>query len=235
MKQKTSIFAQHTRTPIVLFILLVVFASLKTFAQKSHKPDAGLFDIGVHATPWEPIAEKDIQWKQRIWRDIDVQDIRNVNFKNNPAGFTFFSNICNGIKSGTISAYDPVDDRFTKQLTQEEFAKIINRKTINDVKKYRIKEDILKLKNNGKIITRILGIAPITMEPGASNSNEIEKPLFWIYYPDCKDLLAKTKVVNRYEDNTWYDIFEFRKFNSNIIKQGDTIYQKLNPMGGATK
>jgi gliding motility associated protien GldN len=48
-----------------------------------------------------------------------------------------------------------------------------------------------------------------------------ENVLFWIYYPDARELLAREKVFNDQNDGapmTWEDVFEMRYFSSYIYK-----------------
>jgi gliding motility associated protien GldN len=69
---------------------------------------------------------------------------------------------------------------------------------------------------------RILGIAPIVEVYGEQGEFRYEKPLFWVYYPELRPLLARHTVFipgNDREVLSWADIFDRRCFSSVIIKE----------------
>src|SRR5579872_6771016 len=66
--------------------------------------------------PYEHIREDDAVYRQRIWEEIDVHEKMNLPFiykaKEDNGGQRFIEILLNGIKSGQITAFDAVDDRF---------------------------------------------------------------------------------------------------------------------------
>jgi len=85
--------------------------------------------------------------------------------------------------------------------------------------KYRLKEEWIFDKETSRMVVRILGIAPI-IEINVAGIMQ-ESPLFWVYYPDLRPLLATYDVYNGKNYGakmSWEELFESRYFASNIIK-----------------
>jgi len=156
--------------------------------------------------------------------------------------------LLNAIKSGEITAFDPTDDRFTTPMTFGTIArKLVGEQTIqqvpdwvkdptgqtmkdttitnefdpNAVEKYWIKEDVVFDKESSRLHTRILGIAPMKTEKNPDGSVKYVTPLFWVYYPDIRPMLAKFEAYNGKNYGarlSWEEMFESRMFASRIIK-----------------
>lgn len=156
--------------------------------------------------------------------------------------------LLNAIKSGEITAFDPTDDRFTTPMpfgaiarklvgesqTQQvpDWAKdptgqtmkdttITNEFDPNAVEKFWIKEDVIFDKESSRLHTRILGIAPMKTEKNPDGSVKYVTPLFWVYYPDLRPMLAKFEAYNGKNFGarmSWEELFESRMFASRIIK-----------------
>lgn len=89
------------------------------------------------------------------------------------------------------------------------------------VETYQIKEEIIFDKKTSRLHFRILGIAPMKKSLDALGNVRGEFPLFWIYYPDMRPLLAKYEAYNpRNAANrlSWEEVFESRYFSSYIVK-----------------
>ena len=80
---------------------------------------------------------------------------------------------------------------------------------------------------------RIIGIAPLMLaedEYGNVREGNIQKPLFWIYYPEARKLLANAEAFNRENDTerrTFDDVFHKRMFNSYIIKESNVYNRRI--------
>ena len=189
------------------------------FAQQLHKTDSSFVVVKDHAKPWKPIDESDIAGKQKIWREINVAAQSGKQGKHGLEWTGLFDILCTGVKAGKIKAYAATDDKFTKPLTNEEFNVLTNGITHRHIIAYHIKEDLLSLKTGGTPFYKILGICPI-------NKNEKEvpaKPLFWIYYPNAKEYLNSVMASKQ---QSWFDIFELRQFNSIVTKTGEKVVSK---------
>lgn len=199
--------------------------------------------------PYEPVREADIPWEKRIWRVIDVREKINLAFSYPEA--PFFSIISDAVGAGEIKAF--ADEKFKEMLTPDEvMAKLVFTDTstvydpetyeeeikitvepINpaDIKKYRIKEIWYFDEEASRMKVRILGIAPIKDVYDEETGQYLYPiPLFWIYYPETRDELARHRVFNEVNDAspiTWYDLFERRQFSSYIYKSSNVLDLRL--------
>jgi len=163
----------------------------------------------------------------------------------------FINILLNAIKSGEITAFDAaVDDRFTTPMTIKQIAKslvgepsviqvpdwakdpdgskgIMRDSTVvpeynpDVVERYWIKEDVIFDKESSRLYTRILGIAPLKTIRNADGSFRDVTPIFWVYYPEMRPLLAKYEAYNGKNYGarmSWEELFESRMFASRIIK-----------------
>jgi gliding motility associated protien GldN len=178
---------------------------------------------------YEHIREDDAVYRQRVWREIDVHEKMNLPFvyaATEDNGSQMFINILlNAIKGGDVTAFDPVDDRFTTPYTFKQIAeKVIGKpktiqvpdfkndpdgskglmidKTIvedfnpNLIERYQIKEEWVFDKQTSRMYARILGIAPLQTVLNSDGSFRAVTPLFWVYYPDLRSMLTKYEAYN---------------------------------------
>ena len=163
----------------------------------------------------------------------------------------FVNILLNAIKSGEITAFNAqVDDRFTTPMTLKEIAELLVGKphieqvpnwaedptgakglmkdtVITEVynpdivERFWIKEDVIFDKESSRIYTRILGIAPVKTIRNQDGSFRDVSPIFWVYYPELRPLLAKYEAYNGKNYGarlSWEELFESRMFSSRIIK-----------------
>jgi len=232
--------------------------------QKSMTPD-GAYDRTEHYNkpiPWQYLREADILYKKRVWREIDTREKQNVAFRyqgdENSGGGMFIEILIDGIKRGKIKAYSTMDDRFTTELKMETLMEQINGKNdtvyVEDpisgqqvpkvthtdfrpdlITKFRLKEDWYFDRNVGKMVVRIIGIAPVTDLLNDDGSYRGSKAMFWLYYPDCRDYLARFEVYNPDNDivrYTWDEFFEARQFASRITKISNPFDSKFEDIFG---
>jgi gliding motility associated protien GldN len=204
------------------------------------------------------IHEKDVFWEKRIWRLIDVREKMNHIFKNESA--YFIDILLDAAKEGNITLYNTFDDEFTNPMSIEEARAcgtsidtitvfdpnsfneivqvVVNDLNPEDIKKYRIKEVYFFDEETSNMDVRILGIAPI-IDRVDDNGNFLNSgPMFWTYYPELRETLAKTEAFNTQNDAarmSWEDIFEARLFSSYIIKESNVYDRRIkdyktNPM-----
>lgn len=203
---------------------------------------------------YEHIREDDAVYRQRLWREIDIHEKMNLPFMykaDDDNGNQRFINIILGaIKSGELTAFNPIDDRFTTPITMNEIAEqlvgkpkvesipdwdkdpdgslgimkdttIINMFNPEEVEKYWVKEDVVFDKESSRLHVRILGIAPLKTIKNADGSFRDVTPIFWVYYPDMRPLLARYEAYNGKNYGarmSWEELFESRMFASRIIK-----------------
>lgn len=110
----------------LLLTLIITFSAFVSFAQKKKQN----VDTSAYkgAIPWEPIKAKDILWKKRVWREIEVYEKNNRAFRDNagtPAENLFANVLVSGIRAGIFKAYRDKDTVFASPLTIDEVNAII--------------------------------------------------------------------------------------------------------------
>lgn len=179
------------------------------------------------AIPWSYIAESNILWSKRVWRDIDTRQPGNSFIANAPANSRLASVMVEGFLSGAYKAYSNVNDQFTTPLSQKEFIDLLAAGSGGFdpalVTKYCIKEDWLFLENEKRIVVRIVGIAPL-MEIKGTDGTVTGQPAFWLYYPDTRNYFAQRAITSKEHPYilNWDEAFESRQFESSIVKVVDT-------------
>lgn len=107
---------------------------------------------------------------------------------------------------------------------------------IEQVKKLLIKEKWYFDKQHSTMQVRILGLCPIRMVPrvvqtqgtaaaGAEDEADVVmKQVFWVYYPEARNLLASHPVYTRFNDAmqvSYDDLFMQRRFSGYIYKESN--------------
>lgn len=200
--------------------------------------------------PYDNVREADIFWKKKIWRVVDIREKMNLPFAYPER--PFFSILMDAAKTGEIKAYSTEDDKFSIELTPDEVASMgasidtiatldpetyeetfqIVRNEVNpeDVKRFRLKEIWFFDEETSTLQVRILGIAPLIDVKDDNGNFRYEKPMFWIYYPEAREMLAKQQVFNIFNDSspmTWEDLLEMRFFSSYIYKESNVFDRRL--------
>lgn len=162
----------------------------------------------------------------------------------------FINILLGAIRSGEVNAFSPIDDRFTTPISFTDISKMVvgEPKTIqvrdwdkdpdgtkdifkdsvildefnpDKIQKYWIKEDIVFDKESSRMHVRILGIAPLKNVENADGTLRAVTPLFWVYYPDLRPMLARYEVYNGKNFGarmSWEELFESRMFSARIVK-----------------
>ncbi|MBL7962366.1 MAG: gliding motility protein GldN [Flavobacteriales bacterium] len=201
--------------------------------------------------PYPHIREADVMWARRVWRTIDLREKINHTLYYPVEPINDRKSLFDVIKQallveGSITAYDvgPIaqDDEFRKALLPSQLKEIFVRKdtvsvedqdgnmvqqvventlTSRDIKQYRLKEDWIFDKQRSKMDIRIIGIAPMKEVRGDDGEIRGYTPLFWLYYPELRYVLANWDVFNRENDaerRSFENVFWTRQFNSYITK-----------------
>jgi gliding motility associated protien GldN len=198
--------------------------------------------------PYETVRESDIMWERFIWRVIDVREKINLPFTY--PSEELIAILMRGIADSSIRVYDQESDKFLYRLSNKEAATIgstidtievtnpityekeiqivNNRLNPEDIKRYRIKEQWYFDKEASVLKVRILGIAPMRDVKDQQGNFIAEQAMFWIYYPDCREYLARQRVFtdgNAANPMSWEDLFEMRRFSSYIYKE-DNVHDR---------
>jgi gliding motility associated protien GldN len=115
---------------------------------------------------------------------------------------------------------NPLVDADGKQVTIQDTLKP------DRIMQYWIKEEWFFDKQRSVLDVRIIAIAPV-IETGDPESGRFSyKPLFWLYYPDCRTIFAENKVYNPWNDSQWLSFDELfqKRFFSSYINQESNVY-----------
>ena len=199
---------------------------------------------------YEDIREDDAVFMVRVWREIDAREKINLPFRyaavEDNGSQRFISILLHAISSGEVTAFSGDDDRFTTPITADDamnaFGGGFDTVKVYDpdgnvtgyqvrakatepdsIYKFRIKEEWIFDKESSRMFVRIIGIAPVIpfkLSTGDIVANS-DRPVWWVYYPDLRPVLAKYDVYNPKNMGarmTWEELFESRIFSSYIVK-----------------
>ena len=211
--------------------------------------------------PYVAEREADVMWSKRVWRTLDMREKFNhplyypesrINDRR-----SLFDVIKDALLAGQIDAFDnpAMDDEFKVKMSkvtvqgtffQEDsmqvenpndpgtyvYVKVNNELTSDKVKAYWMKEDWFFDKQRSVMDVRILGLCPMK-EKADPTTGEIlgYSPLFWVYFPACREIFAKAEVYNTKNDaerRTLDDIFWKRMFSSYVHKESNVYDRYIN-------
>lgn len=154
-----------------------------------------------------------------------------------------------GIKDGKLTAYDAKnDDEFKVPMTYEQVkesfgattrttqvrnvdtgemmpTQVVGEIRSEEVKQIMLKEEWYFDKQNSTLNVRIIGICPIReyyLEEDVNQENVMRQQVFWIYYPEARELMAANEVFNAQNTSrnaSYDDLFLKRIFTSYILKE----------------
>lgn len=217
-------------------------------------------DSNNNRTPltYQYIRPDDAIWGKRVWAEIDTRQKMNLPFRY--AGYDERGNslmliniLLKAITVDSVQAFSPIDDRFTTPMSiaevehevhgtaqtiritnpitgKETDTTIYNDFDPNSVTRYRLKEDWVFDKATSTLYCRIIGIAPERTILNDDGSIRAYAPMFWLYYPDLRPILARYDVYNPnnyYQRMSWEDLFEMRFFASYIIKEDNPFDRSI--------
>ncbi len=209
---------------------------------------------------YQYIREDDVYWEKRLWEEIDIREKINMPFRYNVQDDNgdqrFIMILIHAITKGEVTAFNPIDDRFTTPMTAQEVTDqlqgapqtitvqnpltgkdttevIRNDFDASSVVRFRLKEDWIFDKQTSTLYARIIGIAPEKAILNPDGSVRDFAPMFWLYYPDLRPVLARYDVYNPenfHSTLSWEDLFEMRMFSAYVIKEDNVFDRTLKDL-----
>ena len=203
--------------------------------------------------PYQYLREADVMWSKVVQRRINLTEKMNLPLyyptEEMEGRKSLIQLIMWGIKNKSLTAFQ--SDNFASQMTLSEIdekfgAKIDTMWQTDDdtgetvpipiktkAKPEEIKELLVKEmwffdKQRSVMEVRVIGICPIRAYykevGGALMDEESFKKMFWVYYPEARNIFANQPVYNQYnqsQENTFDDIFFKRIFSGFIFKESN--------------
>lgn len=183
----------------------------------------------------------------KLWRTIYLDNKENAAIFNSTSKCSsvgLFEIIKYGIFEKKLHAFtsDNFNETATSLLTQKQITKIISKKdsstysvfdangvetketsVVNryilgsDIKSFLIKENWITNSYTGEMEKYVIGFAPLIFD----DKKQKVVPLFWLYFPEWKELLASFEAKNYYSNAkiSFYDVLERKLFISVISKE----------------
>ncbi len=243
------------KTFISKIVCLLILSTGVSFVN-AQRPNVYDADSAKSVVPYSPLREADVFWSKRIWRVIDMREKINLPFYYPTVAVdglkSFMQVLLDALKDSSITAFEPGDDQFyipfsvqqiyasltdTEHVTLPQTEPPYNMVETTIVKKFdpttvtkiRLKEDWFFDKQRSVMDVRIIGICPI-LEEYESDGVTLKgsKPLFWVYFPQARNVFVKAKVFNRFntvQRLTYDDLFFKRMFGSYIYKESN-VYDR---------
>lgn len=204
----------------------------------------------------DSIKPNSVAWGEKIWRRVSLEDKENqIVFNKNSKceKVTLFEILKFGflVKNLNVFSSDNFNNVKNTRLDKKEFYKRIAISDTNhvavfdsdgnekkevvvtngflfgsDIKSYLIKENWILNSYSGQMEKKIIAIAPMIYDKVGSKM----VPLFWIYYPEWRSLLAAFEAKNYMHDAkiSFEDVFSKWYFNSVIVKESNIFDRNIN-------
>jgi gliding motility associated protien GldN len=244
----------------LIFTFLIPLVLLGTPAMGQDDTKGGVYKktnaMNKKFAPYTPLAERDVMWSKRIWRTVDLKEKMNHPFyfptESHGSMNSLFTVIRNNIKASELTVYDAIDDEFTIELTKtsastigdqseiiyvddEETGELVGTEIINqlysgDVMRFRLKEDWFFDKQRSVMDVRIIGLCPVIEVKDDNGDYKGELPMYWVYFPEIRPILARQRTINRWndaEERTYDDLFVKRFFSSYVYKESNVFHRRI--------
>lgn len=207
--------------------------------------------------PYPYIRQADVMWSKRVWREVDFRQKFNQKFyfpiETQAQWKSFIVTVLDAMKEGELTAYDisntdellvpitynEVVGRQTDSIYQimqrpyppyEEYDTVIYTEfDPTKVMRIRIKEDWYFDTKQSQLLFRTLAICPVMIKE--RNGQEVTEPLFWISYPESRDVFAQSLVFNEFNSSarlSYDELFWKRLYDSYIYKEENVFDRRIS-------
>jgi gliding motility associated protien GldN len=203
------------------------------------------------AVPYVHLRQADVSLEKRIWRVIDLREKINqpLMYPIEPTNCrrSLIDVVKYGIQKGKITAF--ADDEFIQEYSGSEaldklvvnisidvidsLGNSIGKKEVADtlsslkITHVKLKEDWFFDKQRSVLEVRILALGFEWYD----ENKDLYKPIFWLYYPQCRDWFVNFNVFNNKNDieqRSYDEIFIKRMFNSYIEKESNRFDRPIS-------
>ncbi|MDH7447867.1 type IX secretion system ring protein PorN/GldN [Aquimarina sp. 2201CG14-23] len=183
-------------------------------------------DERINFPLYYPIDTVNIGADRRALYDVLLSNVKNGTIKKIYADSYFTETRTLSDLDGTLSKIDTLDLGYEQFNAGEPVdPQYIEVTTIGaaDISEYKIRGYWYFDKRQGELRYRLLGIAPVAPDVNFINDDEPDMvPLFWVWYPDVREILHNAKAFNRKNTSmpfTYDHVLNARRFNSVIYKE----------------
>jgi gliding motility associated protien GldN len=189
--------------------------------------------------PYAYLVAHFVKWTKRTWTTIDLQEKTNyLLFKDPQNKKTLAELVFEGIAHSQIKAF--ADENFMQVLSYKELRRKMCAERVvktfdsqgtvkstsifsdslksDDIVRLTIKEDWFFERERSVLNVEIISIA----FERYNKENKIYKPLFWLYYPQCRSFFSKQQAINvsvNSQQRTFDELFSKRMFQSQVEKE----------------
>lgn len=204
--------------------------------------------------PLPSVREADVFWSKKIWRVIDLREKMNLSLYYPTTATDQRQNLVSilleGIQNEMITPYDArSEDEFKTPMTYEQVKEAFGAETTteetidfdtgerrevviqgeirpNEVKQFMVKEEWYFDKQSSSLNVRIIGLCPIReyVRDNDPTGEVVRQQVFWVYYPEARDLLATNVALNPYngaQSMSYDELFIKRMFSSYVVKESN--------------
>ena len=244
---------------LVLFFLLgvIVFAG-KPQESQAQSVDDNVYTKenvpGKKPLNYVSLREADVMWSKKLWQMIDLRKRMNqvLYFPENEIDDrkSLIQVIMHGIENEGLTAYR--SDQFKEMYSTDEVYQEMGageetqqiqqpdgstKDTViqtgvryDEIKQYLIKEQWVFDRKYSDLRVRVVGICPIREFIDDDTGEKRKSQVFWIYYPEARNLLANFEIFNRKNDAqriSYEDWFQQRRFNSYVVQETNVYGNRL--------